>query len=53
MNAIVHTQHTRNHLIGIMLATGAALSFSVKAIIVKLAYQYDVGALNKPWIHGP
>ncbi len=42
----VHQHEKRNHFIGIMLATGAALGFSVKAIFVKLAYTYDVDALT-------
>ena len=46
MNATVHAQHKRNHYIGILLATGAALGFSVKAIFVKLAYGYDADALT-------
>ncbi len=46
MNATVHAQHKRNHYIGILLATGAALGFSVKAIFVKLAYQYHVDAVT-------
>jgi len=36
----------RNLYIGILLASGAALGFSAKAIFVKLAYEYDVDAIT-------
>ncbi|MDX8381810.1 MAG: DMT family transporter [Ghiorsea sp.] len=39
-------EEKRNQYIGIMLATGAALGFSAKAIFVKLAYEYDVDAIT-------
>ena len=45
MNAQVQTQQ-KNMQIGFLLATGAALGFSVKAIFVKLAYEYDVDAIT-------
>ncbi len=45
MNAQVQTQQKNIH-IGILLATGAALGFSVKAIFVKLAYAYHVDAIT-------
>ena len=47
MNTHVHQQHEKRNLhIGILLATGAALAFSVKAIFVKLAYEYNVDAIT-------
>jgi len=47
MNAHVHaTIQQKNIHIGILLATGAALGFSVKAIFVKLAYTYNVDAMT-------
>jgi len=45
MNATVQSQQ-KNMQIGFLLATGAALGFSVKAIFVKLAYEYDVDAIT-------
>ena len=45
MNATVQSQQ-KNIQIGFLLATGAALGFSIKAIFVKLAYNYDVDALT-------
>ena len=44
MNAYVHQKIQQN--IGFLLATGAALGFSAKAIFVKLAYNYDVDAIT-------
>ncbi|WP_038247712.1 DMT family transporter [Ghiorsea bivora] len=45
MNATVQSQQ-RNIQIGFLLATGAALGFSIKAIFVKLAYAYHVDAIT-------
>ena len=45
MNATVQSQQ-KNMQIGFLLATGAALGFSVKAIFVKLVYEYDVDAIT-------
>jgi len=47
MNAITTiTQDNRSALIGMALALLAALFFSIKAIFVKLAYQYGVDAIT-------
>lgn len=47
MNAQVHpTIQQKNIRLGLLLATGAALGFSVKAIFVKLAYEYNVDAIT-------
>jgi len=47
MNTITNiSQHNRSALIGMVLALLAALFFSIKAIFVKLAYQYGVDAIT-------
>ncbi len=47
MNTITNiSQHNRSALIGMALALSAALFFSIKAIFVKLAYQYGVDAIT-------
>jgi len=47
MNTITNnSQHKRTALIGMALALLAALFFSIKAIFVKLAYQYGVDAIT-------
>ncbi|MFQ5519658.1 MAG: DMT family transporter [Mariprofundus sp.] len=47
MNTITNiSQHHRSALIGMVLALLAALFFSIKAIFVKLAYQYGVDAIT-------
>ncbi|MFQ5356206.1 MAG: DMT family transporter [Mariprofundaceae bacterium] len=47
MNTITNiSQHNRSALIGTSLALLAALFFSIKAIFVKLAYQYGVDAIS-------
>ena len=45
-SASCHSNPGEHPIIGISLATGAALGFSAKAIFVKLAYTYGVDAIT-------
>ncbi|TLS76851.1 EamA/RhaT family transporter [Mariprofundus erugo] len=44
--SLFHMRASRPRLAGLMLAVGAALGFSMKAVFVKLAYRYGVDAVT-------